>query len=126
LDAQAGRPGLALVPSFSSLEKDKLVVLPRRSLPPSPYAVRKPKEYRALQPDDFVQVDTLDVRPLPAVIWKRFTARNVVSRWDVLQGHTRASTATTTQFLDSLQQRMPFPIRAVQVDGGSEFAAEFE
>ena len=30
------------------------------------------------------------------------------------------------EFLDSLQQRMPFPIRAVQVDGGSEFAAEFE
>src|SRR5713101_527878 len=62
---------------FAAGGKDKLVVLPRRSLPPGPYAVRKPKEYRALQPDDFVQVDTLDVRPLPAVIWKRFTARNV-------------------------------------------------
>ncbi len=50
----------------------------------------------------------------------------MVSRWDVLQAHTRATAQTATQFLDALQQRMPFPIRAVQVDGGSEFAADFE
>lgn len=99
---------------------------PRRSLRPRPYAVRKPKEYRAIHPGDLVEVDTLDVRPLPGVIWKHFTARDVISRWDVLQAHTRATAATATQFLDSLQQRMPFPVRAVQVDGGSEFAAEFE
>ena len=98
----------------------------RRWLRARPYAVRKPKEYRAIQPGDLVQVDTLDVRPLPGLVWKHFTGRDVVSRWDVLQAHTRATAATATQFLDSLQQRMPFPIRAVQVDGGSEFAAEFE
>jgi putative transposase len=98
----------------------------RRWLPARPYAVRKPKEYRALYPGDLVQVDTLDVRPLPGVSWKHFTARDVISRWDVIQAHTRATAATATQFLDSLQQRMPFPIRALQVDGGSEFAAEFE
>lgn len=34
--------------------------------------------------------------------------------------------ATATEFLNSLQQRMSFPVRAVQVDGGSEFAAEVE
>lgn len=43
-----------------------------------------------------------------------------VSRWDVLQAHTRATAQTATQFLDTLQHRMPFSIRAVQVDGGSE------
>src|ERR1700741_4796722 len=46
--------------------------------------------------------------------------------WDVVQAHTRATAQSATQFLDTLQHRMPFPIRAVQVDGGSEFAAEFE
>ncbi len=30
------------------------------------------------------------------------------------------------RFLDTLQQRMPFPSRAIQVDGGSEFQAAFE
>jgi len=98
----------------------------RRALRPRPYAVRQPREYAAAEPGDLVEVDTLDVRPIPGVIFKQFTARDVVSRWDVLQAHTRATAQTATQFLDTLQHRMPFSIRAVQVDGGSEFAAEFE
>jgi putative transposase len=98
----------------------------RRALRPRPYAVRKPKQYAVSQPGDLVQVDTLDVRPAPGVAFKQFTARDVVSRWDVLQAHTRATALTAAQFLDTLQHRMPFPIRAVQVDGGSEFAAQFE
>src|SRR5450432_1991739 len=98
----------------------------RRALRPRPYAVRKPREYAASRPGDLVEVDTLDVRPIPGVVFKQFTARDVVSRWDVLQAHTRATAQTATQFLDTLQHRMPFPIRAVQIDGGPEFAAEFE
>jgi len=88
--------------------------------------VRKPKQYAVFRPGDLVQVDTLDVHPLPGVVFKQFTARDVVSRWDVIQAHTRATAQTAVQFLDTLQHRMPFPNRAVQVDGGSEFAAEFE
>jgi putative transposase len=98
----------------------------RRALRLRPYAVRKPKQYAVSQPGDLVQVDTLDVRPVPGVAFKQFTARDVISRWDVLQAHTRATALTAAQFLDTLQQRMPFPIRALQVDGGSEFAAQFE
>ena len=48
-----------------------------------PYAVRKPREYVAKKPGDIVEVDTLDVRPLPGVVIKHFTARDVISRWDV-------------------------------------------
>lgn len=98
----------------------------RRALRPRPYAVRKPKQYAASKPGDLVEVDSLDVRPIPGVVFKQFTARDVVSRWDVIQAHPRATAQTAAQFLDTLQHRMPFPIRAVQVDGGSEFAAEFE
>ena len=93
---------------------------------PRPYAVRKPKEYQALQPGDIVQIDTLDVRPLPDMVLKHFTARDVVSRWDVLEVHTRATSALAAGFLGSLCQRLPFPIKAIQVDGGSEFQAAFE
>lgn len=93
---------------------------------PRPYAMRKPKDYLVRHPGDLVQVDTLDVRPLPGVVFKHFTARDMVSRWDVLEAHTRATAATAAQFLDTLQQRLPFPLRALQVDGGSEFAAGFE
>jgi len=91
-----------------------------------PYAVRKPRDYGVTNPGALVQLDTLDVRPLPGVILKQFTARDVVSRWDVLETSHRATATTATRFLDTLQARMPFPIQAVQVDGGSEFQAAFE
>ena len=79
-----------------------------------------------VRPGDLVAVDTLDLRPLPGLVLKQFTARDIVSRWDVLEVRSRATSTTATEFLSILQARMPFPIRAVQVDGGSEFAAEFE
>ena len=91
-----------------------------------PYAVRKPKEYVAKEPGDIVEVDTLDVRPLPGVILKHFTARDIVSRWDVLEAHSRATSRTASGFIDTLLKRMPFPIKAIQVDGGSEFQDVFE
>ena len=91
-----------------------------------PYAVRKPKEYVAKEPGDIVEVDTLDVRPLPGVVLKHFTARDIISRWDVLEAHTRATSNTASGFIEAMIERMPFPIRAIQVDGGSEFEDIFE
>jgi putative transposase len=98
----------------------------QRRRPPRPYAVRKPKGYQVREPGDIVQVDTLDLRPLPGIILKHFTARDMVSRWDVLEVHSRATATTAASFLDAIQARMPFPVRAIQVDGGSEFQAQFE
>lgn len=91
-----------------------------------PYAIRKPKEYEAKMPGDIVQIDTLDVRPLPGVLIKHFTARDIISRWDVIEAHTRATSKTASAFVGTLVNRMPFPIRALQVDGGSEFQDAFE
>lgn len=45
-----------------------------------PYAVRKPKGYRVAEPGGLVEVDTLDLRPLPGVILKHFAARDLSSR----------------------------------------------
>ena len=47
----------------------------RKRLWRRPYAVRKPKGYEVKGPGDLVQVDTLDVRPLPGMVLKHFTAR---------------------------------------------------
>lgn len=91
-----------------------------------PYGVRKPKDYEVKGPGDLVEVDTLDVRPLPGAVLKHFTARDVISRWDVLEAHSCATAQNAATFLDALKERMPFAIQAIQVDGGSEFEAEFE
>ena len=91
-----------------------------------PYAIRKPQGYAVTAPGDLVQVDTMDLRLLPGVILKQFTSRDVVSRWDVLRVGTQATAAAATRFLEDLVARSPQPIRAIQVDGGSEFMAGFE
>lgn len=109
------------------LREPLLLPLRRRHRPLArPYATRKPRDYVPQAPGDLVQLDTLELRPLPGVVYKQFTARDVVSRWDVLEAHTRATAHLAAGFLDAVQARMPFPVRAVQVDGGSEFMATFE
>ena len=91
-----------------------------------PYAIRKPRGYSVVDPGDLVQVDTLDVRPIPGMVLKHFTAREMVSRWDAVEVRTFATASTATDFLSTLQARIPFRVRAIQVDGGSEFQAGFE
>lgn len=91
-----------------------------------PYAVRKPKDYEVEKPGDIIQVDTLDIHPFPAVHFKHFTGRDVISRWDVVEVFRKASSRQAKDFLFNLIRRVPFPVKAIQVDGGSEFMAEFE
>jgi transposase InsO family protein len=98
----------------------------RRKLRNRPWAVRKPKYWRIEQPGDLVEVDTKELRLRRGVILKHFSARDVVSRWDVVEVHGRATSLAAARFLDTLLDRLPFPLGALQVDGGSEFAAEFE
>ncbi len=107
-------------------EPPRSYISARRRQQPRPYAVRKPKEYRIRDPGDLVEVDTLDVRPLPGVELKHFTARDVICRWDVVEAYSRATARTAASFLRTMLQRMPFEVRAIQVDGGSEFQADFE
>lgn len=92
-----------------------------------PYARRKPRDYVPEKPGDLVQVDSADIRwtGLPQV-YKHFTGRDYVSHWDVLGVYGRATATTAASFLNELEDRTPFPVRAIQVDGGSEFKAEFE
>ncbi len=71
-------------------------------------------------------MDTLDIRPLPGVWLKHFTAHDVISRWYVVSLYHRATAVTAAHFLDILDSRMPFPVKAIQVDDGAEFEAIFE
>lgn len=92
-----------------------------------PYARRKPRDYLPQAPGDLVQVDSADVRwQGSSLTYKHFSARDYVSRWDVLGVYSRATATSARAFLDDLVSRTPFPVRAIQVDGGSEFKAEFE
>lgn len=91
-----------------------------------PYAIRKPADWAVERPGDLVELDTLDIRPLSTLVLKQFTARDVVSRWDTVELGRRATAVAAAEVLDRLAERMPFPVRAISIDNGSEFMAEFE
>ena len=99
---------------------------PRRKMRGRPWARRKPHFWPIRKPGDLVQLDTKEIRPERGVVLKHFSARDMVSRWDVVEVHERATSLAAAHFLDTLLDRMPFRVAALQVDGGSEFAAEFE
>ena len=90
------------------------------------WAVRKPDTLKAWNPGDIVQVDTLDIRPIPAVVRKQFTARDVISKWDTVRVYGSASSLRASAFLDDLIEASPFPVKGIQIDGGSEFKGAFE
>jgi len=57
-----------------------------------PYVIRKPRGYEISRTGDLVQLDTLDIRPLPGVLLKDFTAHDVISRWNVVSLYTATFT----------------------------------
>lgn len=91
-----------------------------------PYAIRKPRDHKIEKAGDLIQVDTLDIRPLPGIVLKHFTAHDILSKWNVIDVFPGATATTAARFLDLIEQRMPFPVKAIQVDGGSEFESIFE
>lgn len=98
----------------------------KKRLNSRPYAIRKPKEYQPKLPGDLVELDTLDVRPLPGIILKHFSSYDVVSRWNVLGIFSRATAEIAKRFLDDMEKRTPNKIKSIQIDGGSEFQSVFE
>lgn len=90
-----------------------------------PYAQRKPPGYEVQAPGDLVQVDTFSGNLGPGEEVKHFSAVELSTRFAWAEVHRRATAQTAAVFLRALVERCPFPIRAMQVDGGSEFMAAF-
>src|SRR5271165_1315799 len=91
-----------------------------------PHAIRKPKGVTFEKPGDVVQIDTLSIYPLPGVSIKHFNAYDPFAKWTVARPCKRATAKNAAEFLDAVLKQMPDPVKAIQIDGGSEFMAEFE
>jgi transposase InsO family protein len=90
------------------------------------HALRLPKGLKPTQPGELVQVDTLSVNVRPDKAIKHFTAYDPVGRFTAAKAFSTATAGCAKNFLDKLLGAFPFAIKAIQVDGGSEFMAEFE
>jgi transposase InsO family protein len=71
-------------------------------------------------------VDTLFVNVRPDRPIKHFTAYDPVAKWTFGKVASTASARSAAALLDKLIAEAPFKIKAIQVDGGAEFRAEFE
>jgi len=88
--------------------------------PRRPYAKRKPRTHTVQRPGDLIQVDTLTVTLGPGEAIKHFSAIDLFTRLSPAEVHTRATANLVAGFLAHLITHTPFPIRAIQGDGGSE------
>ncbi len=90
------------------------------------FARRLPRDLAVREPGGLVQLDTVFVNLTPTKAIKHFTAYDPIAKWTVAKAFNRATAQAAASFLDKIIADMPFPVKAIQVDGGSEFMAEFE
>jgi hypothetical protein len=90
------------------------------------HAIRKPRHVSFDKPGDVIQIDTVTVTLAPNLAVKHFDAYDVHAKWTVAKPYRNATSQNAADFLDKVTAEMPWPIKAIQIDGGSEFMAEFE
>ena len=90
------------------------------------HAMRLPKGTKPTRPGELVQLDTLSINVRPDKTIKQFTAYDPVARFTAAKAFSTASAGCAKSFLEKLVTAFPFQLKAIQVDGGSEFMAEFE
>jgi transposase InsO family protein len=89
---------------------------------------RRPKQmllFEKDEPGDSVQVDVKVVK-LQRERAFQYTAIDDCTRYRVLRLYPRQNQHTSLQFLDELRRELPFPIRKLQCDNGSEFPLAFK
>jgi putative transposase len=100
----------------------------QRRKPARPYAQRLKRGQRlhASTMGEAAQVDHMSVEITPGHTVKHFNGVCVASRWNVADVFSTASAQTAKKFLDKLITQWPCTLKAIQVDGGSEFMGDFE
>jgi transposase InsO family protein len=107
--------------------KDLIRKAARKTLPKKrPHAVRKPRHVSFDKPGDIIQIDTVPVTLAPNRTVKHFDAYDVHAKWTVAKPYRQATAQNAADFLDKVTAEMPWPVKAIQIDGGSEFMAQFE
>jgi len=83
------------------------------------------KKYEDVQMGERLQIDHMTVTK-NGVGMKHFQAWDRKSKFMHAQIYSHAKSTSAKRFLDELIEKTPFPILSIQVDGGSEFMADFE
>jgi putative transposase len=98
----------------------------RRSISNRPYAKHRDWDYIPKQPGDLAQIDTLHIRTEYEQHRYQFTAQDYISKFTARSVATQMTSTSAATVLEALEDRLPVTVKAIQVDGGSEFMAVFE
>lgn len=90
------------------------------------HALPRDWDYVPERPGDLIQIDTVYVYAMNGTKRFQFTACDYVSKMTARCASTRATSSSAAKIIDILEERLPFNIKAIQIDGGSEFRAVFE
>jgi transposase len=90
------------------------------------HAKRWRYKMQAKQPGELIQIDHMTVYLAPGQVIKEFKAVCPVSKQLVARAYKSATAHNGRDFLRALINDVPFTVTSIQVDGGSEFMAEFE
>lgn len=80
---------------------------------------------KAQEPGQLVQIDHMSVRK-HEINMKEFRAWDPVTKTIVADVVSNATSSAAAKFLQKVIKEMPFKVKSVQVDGGSEFMKDFE
>lgn len=98
----------------------------RRSISKRIYAKRRDWAYIPKVAGDLAQVDTLHIMQLQGGKRYQFTASDYVGKFTARTAASHVTSTSASSILDAMEQRWPVKLKAIQVDGGSEFMKVFE
>ena len=90
------------------------------------HALPRDWNYIPTSPGDLIQIDTVYVYTMNGTKRYQFTACDYISKMTARCASTRSTSSSAAKIIDILEERLPFEIKAIQIDGGSEFKAVFE
>lgn len=89
------------------------------------HAKRFPYGMKPHKPGELIQIDHMTVTK-NGRSFKHFQAWDPLTKIIIADITTNATSAAAAQFLEKVQNQLPFQISSIQVDGGSEFMRDFE
>jgi len=90
------------------------------------HAQRWKKGMKATVPGEFIEIDHMTVNLSELGYVKQFNAICPITKIAVERIYTEATASNAAKFLEQVIQEMPFTIKSIKVDGGSEFMKNFE
>lgn len=131
----------AIVASVSTIGRIIVDLIKRNKIKPASFyyanKIVRPRKFnkhaqrwkvgmKANNPGELVQIDHMTVRLSADYRVKHFQAIDPITKMVVKQAYARATSNIAAQFLEFVRISLPFSLKSIQIDGGSEFMGDFE